>query len=179
MECVNCTACIDACDNIMEKVNLPKGLIRYDSENNISSGKSKLITTRTIAYAVVLSALWIGLGYAILTRNDTETTLLRAPGSRFIENPDGTVSNLYTFKLFNKTNHPIQPEMKLLFPKGTLKFAGIPNLNLEAAGMVEGSVFITIPKSQLSKRRTDVSLGIYANGKQLEEFKTTFIAPEE
>jgi cytochrome c oxidase accessory protein FixG len=179
MECVNCTACIDACDNIMEKVNLPKGLIRFDSENNIASGKSKRVTTRTIAYAVVLTALWVGLGYALLTRSDTETTLLRVPGSRYIENPDGTISNLYTFKLFNKTNHYIQPEMKLLFPKGSLKFAGIPSLTLDGAGMVEGSVFITIPKSELKNRRTEVTLAIYANHEKLEEFKTSFIAPEE
>ena len=35
LECVNCTACIDECDTIMEKINLPKGLIRYASEDNI------------------------------------------------------------------------------------------------------------------------------------------------
>ncbi len=179
MECVNCTACIDACDNIMDKVGLPKGLIRFDSENNIASGKSKLITTRTIAYAVVLTALWVALGYAILTRDDTETTLLRAPGSRYIENPDGTVSNLYTFKLFNKTNHSISPEMRIHWPKGTLNFAGLPNLHLAAAGMVEGSVFITIPKSEIHNRKTTIPLSIYADGQKLEEFKTTFIAPEE
>jgi len=179
MECVNCTACIDACDNIMDKVGLPKGLIRYDSENNIAAGKSKFITTRTIAYAILFAALSIGLGYAILTRSDTETTLFRAPGSRYIENPDGTISNLYTFKLFNKTNHAIQPDMRIISPKGTLKFAGIPNLSLEGASMVEGSVFITVPKSALKKRTTKVQLAVYADGKRLEEFKTTFIAPEE
>ena len=179
MECVNCTACIDACDNIMEKVNLPKGLIRFDSENNIASGKSKLITTRTIAYAVVLTALWVALGYAILTRDDTETTMLRVPGSRYIENPDGSISNLYTFKLFNKTNHAIDPEMRILFPKGSLKFAGIPSLHLDGAGMVEGSVFITIPKTEIANRRTEVKLAIYTGSEKLEEFKTTFIAPEE
>jgi hypothetical protein len=60
-----------------------------------------------------------------------------------------------------------------------LKFAGIPNLNLDGAGMVEGSVFITIPKSEIKRRRTDVKLAIYANNEKLEEFTTTFIAPEE
>ena len=86
---------------------------------------------------------------------------------------------MHAFKLFNKTNHSIQPEMKLLFPKGSLKFAGIPNLNLDGAGMVEGSVFITIPKSEIKNRRTEVTLAIYANHEKLEEFKTSFSAPEE
>ena len=79
----------------------------------------------------------------------------------------------------NKTNHPITPEMRIISPNGTLKFAGIPNLHLNAAGMVEGSVIITLPKSEITKRRTEITLGIFANGEKLEEFKTSFIAPEE
>jgi cytochrome c oxidase accessory protein FixG len=179
MECVSCTACIDACDNIMDKVGLPKGLIRYDSENNIANGVAKRITTRTVAYAAVLIALWSVLGFILITRDDTETTLLRVPGSRYVENADGSVSNLYTFKLFNKTNSVIEPEMRLESPKGALKFAGVPNLTLAGASMVEGSVFITLPKSELKGRRTELQMGIYANGQRLESFKTTFLAPEE
>jgi len=39
LECVNCTACIDECDSIMESVGLPKGLIRYASEDEIDKRK--------------------------------------------------------------------------------------------------------------------------------------------
>lgn len=39
LECVNCTACIDACDEIMDRVDLPRGLIRFESEENIEEKK--------------------------------------------------------------------------------------------------------------------------------------------
>lgn len=179
MECVNCTACIDACDSIMDKVGFDQGLIRYTSENAIVSGINKLITNRTRAYIVVLVLLWSALGYLIVSRNDTQTTLFRAPGSQYIENKDGTISNLYTFKIFNKTNRIIKPVMKLDYPQGTLVFAGEPDLTLDGAGMSEGTLFITIPKSALNTRKTKLKLSVSQGNNKLESFETTFMAPEE
>jgi cytochrome c oxidase accessory protein FixG len=179
MECVNCTACIDACDHIMDKIGFEKGLIRYTSENAIVKKTTKLITARVIGYSVVLLLLWSGLGFMVATRNDTQTTLFRAPGSQYIENKDGTISNLYTFKIFNKTNQTIKPTIHLENPAGKLLFAGSPDLTLDAAGMSEGTVFIIIPKSALNRRKTTLTLSVYQGTTKLEEFETTFMAPEE
>jgi cytochrome c oxidase accessory protein FixG len=179
MECVNCTACIDACDKIMDKIGFEKGLIRYTSENAIVSGTSKLFTTRTYGYMVVLVLLWSVLGYTVATRTHTETNLLRVPGTQYIENPDGTVSNLYTFKIFNKTNRPITPTLRLEAAGSTIRFAGKPDLSLAAAGMVEGTLFITVPKSLLSGRKNSLKLTVFEGEEKLEEFSTTFMAPEE
>jgi cytochrome c oxidase accessory protein FixG len=57
LECVNCTACIDECDTIMEKVGLPKGLIRYASEDEIVNKEKFKLTTRMKGYIVVLTIL--------------------------------------------------------------------------------------------------------------------------
>lgn len=178
MECVNCTACIDACDSIMDKVGFETGLIRYTSENAIVNKTKKLVTPRVIGYAAVLVLLWSALGFVIANRSDTQTSLLRAPGSQFIENPDQTVSNLYTFKIFNKTNHIVKPVMRLENVQGKLIFAGKPDLTLNAAGMVEGTLFITISKPELQSRKTVLKLSVWQGEQILETFETTFIAPE-
>ncbi len=178
MECVNCTACIDACDHMMDKVGFPRGLIRYASENSISEGRKKFITPRVIGYAVVLTLLWSALGFMVVTRTDTETTLFRAPGTTFIDNGDGTVSNLYTFKIFNKTNHEINPKLVLESPQGTMKFAGAPDLTLEPVGLSQGSLFVTFSKSKIGNRLTEVKFSVYDGRKKIEEFKTTFVAPQ-
>jgi cytochrome c oxidase accessory protein FixG len=179
MECVNCTACIDACDSIMDKVGFAPGLIRYTSENAIVNKTNKLITPRVIGYMVVLTLLWSGLGFMIAVRTDTQTTLFRAPGSQYIENKDGTISNLYTFKIFNKTNQIVKPAIHLDYPQGKLVFAGTPDLTLEGAGMSQGTVFITIPKAELKNRKTKLRLSVYQGKEKLEDFETTFMAPEE
>ncbi|WP_138475389.1 cytochrome c oxidase accessory protein CcoG [Dyadobacter bucti] len=179
MECVNCTACIDACDSIMDKVGFQQGLIRYTSENAIVHKTPKLITPRVIGYSVILVLLWSVLGFMVVSRSDTQTTLFRAPGSQYIENKDGTVSNLYTFKIFNKTNYIVKPTLHLDAPNGKLVFAGTPDLTLDGAGMSEGTVFIIIPKTELKTRKTKLRLSVYQGTEKLESFETTFIAPEE
>ncbi|WP_353721247.1 cytochrome c oxidase accessory protein CcoG [Dyadobacter sp. 676] len=179
MECVNCTACIDACDAIMDKIGFDRGLIRYTSEAVITRKSAGAVTPRTWGYAAVLVLLWSALGFVIATRTDTQTTLFRAPGSRYIENNDSTISNLYTFKIFNKTNRTIQPSIRLDAPRGKLLFAGSPDLTLEAAGMSEGTVFAIIPKSELKGRKTILKLSVSQGNQRLESIETTFIAPEE
>jgi len=179
MECVNCTACIDACDTMMDKVGFEPGLIRYTSENAIVNKTNKLITTRVIGYIIVLILLWSGLGIMIARRTDTQTTLFRAPGSQYIENKDGTISNLYTFKIFNKTNFVVRPTIHLEYPEGKLVFAGTPDLTMDGAGMSQGTLFITIPKSALQHRKTQIKLSVHQGNKKLESFETTFMAPEE
>ncbi len=57
LECVNCTACIDECDHIMESINLPKGLIRYASEENIEKKTPFKFTPRIKGYIAVLSIM--------------------------------------------------------------------------------------------------------------------------
>ncbi|MCF0062606.1 cytochrome c oxidase accessory protein CcoG [Dyadobacter chenwenxiniae] len=179
MECVNCTACIDACDNIMDKVGFEKGLIRYTSENAIVKKTNKLITTRVVGAMVMLVLLWSVLGFMVVSRTDTQTMLLRAPGSQYIENSDRSITNLYTFKIFNKTNQTINPTIRLEGVSGKLIFAGKPNLALDPAGMVEGTVFIVVPAEALKKRKTTLTLSVFQGNEKLEEFETTFIAPEK
>ncbi|PWJ59254.1 cytochrome c oxidase accessory protein FixG [Dyadobacter jejuensis] len=179
MECVNCTACIDACDNIMDKVGFDRGLIRYTSENAITQKNKKLITPRVIGYMVVLVLLWSVLGYTLASRADTQTTLFRAPGTQYIENNDATISNLYTFKIFNKTNHAITPTIKIDVPGARLQFAGNPDLSLPPTGMAEGTVFIIVPKEALQARKSKLALSVYEGKRKLESFETTFMAPQE
>ena len=57
MECVGCTACIDACNKMMDAVGRPQGLIRYASENGIADGKKLRYTGRMKFYTMILFIL--------------------------------------------------------------------------------------------------------------------------
>lgn len=178
MECISCTACIDACDSIMDKVGFEKGLIRYASEETIINGKSRKLSIRKITFTVMIIAICSVLGFILLNRTDTSTTLLRVPGSQYTLSEKG-VGNLYTYKIFNKTNREISPEFRLDHPDGNLNFIGTNQLLLEPSGMLEGSVLISIPLSELGKRKTIIKLSVHDKGVFLEDFTTTFIAPEQ
>jgi len=177
MECVNCTACIDACDDVMVKIGKPKGLIRYASINSITNGVLKLITPRVIGYTFVLLAVVGVLGFALITRSDVETTVLKVPGTLYQREP-GVITNLYNVEFVNKTFNEMNLEIKIESPS----FAQIYHVDgkeivIPAEGMVKGIYFIKIPEENVLNARTIVTLGIYQNGEQIETVSAKFIGP--
>src|SRR5690606_3111420 len=103
LECINCTACMDACDEIMEAVNLPKGLIRYASEENIEKKAKFEFTPRLKGYTAVLVILIGVLVGLLFVRSDVEATVLRIPGQLPEQLDNNVISNVFTYKLINKT----------------------------------------------------------------------------
>ncbi len=56
-ECIACAACIDACDSVMDKMEYPRGLIRYTTENALDHRPSRVLRPRVLMYAGLLSVL--------------------------------------------------------------------------------------------------------------------------
>lgn len=179
MECINCTACIDACDSIMEKVGFDTGLIRYTSEETIAKGKTtSKLPKRTILYGII-GLVIVGVWSAVLlNRTATKTSLLRVPGSQYTVTEAG-VRNIYTYKIFNKTNKEVDATITLDSPKGNLELIGAQKLVIPPAGMLEGSMMITIPEDQLEQRKTAIKLLVHEKTTLLESFETTFMAPQK
>jgi cytochrome c oxidase accessory protein FixG len=177
LECVNCTACIDACDGVMDKVGRPRGLIRYASLNNIERGQRLRLTPRMMVYAGVLCVLTAVLAVLILTRSNVEATLLRAPGALFQELPGGMVENLYTIQLVNKTSRPVPVQVKLESPEGKLSVMGDPNPVVAKEALDETSILIELPEKILVDGKQKLVVGIYSEGKLLQTIKTTFVGP--
>ncbi|MFZ1559123.1 MAG: 4Fe-4S dicluster domain-containing protein, partial [Saprospiraceae bacterium] len=178
LECVNCTACMDACDEVMEKVNRPKGLIRIDSIEGITKKGNKLINPRSIAYTGVLLGLIILEVVLFSLRSDVEVLLLRTGGLLSQENADGTISNLYNYQMINKTNDTYQMEFKMLEPaSGTFEIVGGKSPTVEKNNKAEGALFIKIPKGQLEGGKNKIVVGVYSEGKLVTKVKTTFFGP--
>lgn len=177
LECVNCTACIDACDDIMEKVNKPKGLIRYASENAISTGRTKGFTWRTKAYSVVLLILLVILTFLIASRENIESTVLRAPGLLFQKVDSTQYSNLYMLKTINKTYNPVKVKLVVVEPSGaTLKMVGDSTL-IKPESKYDGQFFLYVPNAQMTGHKTKVVIDVYNEGRKIERLKTSFLGP--
>ncbi|HEY9048857.1 MAG TPA: cytochrome c oxidase accessory protein CcoG [Ohtaekwangia sp.] len=178
LECVNCTACIDACDDVMLKIGKPKGLIRFASYNSIQNRIRKIITPRVIAYSVVLVALVGILTFVLATRSDVETTILKVSGTLYQRTDDGYISNLYNVEFVNKTFHEISLVAKVESPEGAIlqRVDGKP-IVVPAEGIFKGVFFIKIPRQALRGARTVVRIGIYQDGELIERVKAKFIGP--
>ena len=177
LECVNCTACMDACDEVMRKIDRPEGLIRLDSESNVESKQQKILTPRVYAYSAILLALLVLQSFLFMNRSDTEVSLLRTPGILFQETDDGYISNLYNYQIVNKTNRALTDiDFKLLSEGGRVKLVGKPQ-NVAKLKISKGSLFIEMEKDRLKSRKNKVKIEVFIDGKSIDILKTNFLGP--
>ena len=180
LECINCTACIDECNDVMTHIHQPKGLIRYASQEEIASGKVKRITTRSAAYTVILFVLVGVLSYLLITRKDVDATVLRTPGMLHQIQNDGKISNMYNFEVVNKTFTTQHIDLKITSPAGAdLKMVDRDGISFELGedGLIKGSFFIILPQSEIKTNNTEAQVDIYSNGKLMNTITTNFVAP--
>ncbi len=177
LECINCTACIDACDEMMDAVGMEKGLIRFASESGIKNKVKLSFTTRMKAYSAVLLLL-IGVeSFLLLSRSDFDATVIRAKGMLYQEQPQDKVSNLFTVKLVNKTRDELPVNLKIEnFPGASIEVIG-KDLIVKKESMTQGSFFIFLDKRAIHKRKTELKIGIYSNGRLVKTVKTSFFGP--
>lgn len=176
LECINCTACIDACNAVMDRVKKPRGLIRYDSELGIETGKHSIFNARSIAYSAVLFLLLLFVGFLFMQRGDFESTILRARGSLFQNYGTDSLSNIYNFNLVNKSTGPLKIDYILESQPGRIKHIQ-ENVAIEVGDIGKGTFLIIIPKDQLSSSNTPIAIGLYLDGKKVDTYSSTFVGP--
>jgi cytochrome c oxidase accessory protein FixG len=110
LECIACGLCVDACNNVMDKMGRPRGLIRYDSQNNFDaekqgkSGMVHILRPRTFYYACIIAIVMGVMTYGWMTRSSLELHVLQTRNPLFVQLSNGDIRNSYTLKILNKTH---------------------------------------------------------------------------
>jgi len=155
LECIQCALCIDACDEIMDKVERPRGLIAYDTEHNlVAAGREavpiKLARPRTILYAAAIAVVGAIMLTALAIRSDLDVSVLRDRNPLYVKLSDGGVRNGYTVKLLNKLYGPRALSLGL---------DGLPGAKLSVVGLEhEANPVVTVPPDELKSVRLYVTL---------------------
>ena len=132
LECIHCALCIDACDDIMKKVDRPTGLIAYDTDVAVAARacgekpRYRLIRTRTVLYAILIAAISTLILWGYTSKSTYEFSVLKDRSPPFIRLSDGRVRNGYTLKLVNKSTEQRQV---------VLSVEGLTELDFEIIGM--------------------------------------------
>jgi cytochrome c oxidase accessory protein FixG len=176
MECTNCTACIDACDMVMEKTHRPLRLIGFKSEDEIKLKKPFRISRKVYGYSAVLLVLMTLLSFLMIDRSDVKTTILRASGTLYQMRDGNMVSNLYNAELVNKTSKALKFE---IIPEDkSMKIQYIQKENeLAYGGRVKLTFFVLMPLDDIKKFKSEIKFKLMSEGKVIDKFNTTFIAP--
>lgn len=178
LECVNCTACIDACDAMMEHVNLPTGLIRYTSEKEIAEKQPFKFTTRMKGYTAILILLMVIFSIMLVIRSSVEANLTRLPGQLYQHTAEGKLSNVFTYKIVNKTNDSIDNiSFRLLNAQGEIREVTGKQFSISANQLMEGTLFIEMKTVDLTGEKTKLKVGVFSGNKQIETTETIFMGP--
>ncbi len=178
LECVNCTACIDACDEVMEKVGLPKGLIRYASENEIERKSSFQFTGRMKGFTVILIFLMGFLGYLLYNRGEMEAKFIKPAGSTFFVR-DGKITNTYNYTFLNKTNDKKIVTVKVIEPShGEITYSASSKIQVDRDKISKGTINISFPESEMKLSKQNITIGVYdMKGNLIDSYQTYFEGP--
>jgi cytochrome c oxidase accessory protein FixG len=175
LECIGCTACIDACDEVMDKVHKPKGLIRYDSLNGVNTGTKLKFTKRIAAYSSVLVLIIGILFFMLVNRRNWESTLLRTPGMTYqFDEKTRMVSNLYQLRILNKSMQTQRYGVSVVAPL-QLVWVGEAIQQVPAGQMAKGEFFI---RARAGACKQGEKIHVLINNGE-ENLKTSFIQPDE
>ena len=177
MDCVGCTACIDACDEVMDKIGFEKGLIRYASEKQISANQPFRFTVKMKAYSAILVALLFSMSFMILTRNEVDTHITRVKGQLFQEVDESTLSNLFEAKVINKSTATFPVELKVENMNATIKLIGVTSFELKPEAINDFTFFVEVPRKEILKRNNPITIGIYRDGERIQTIKSRFLGP--
>ena len=111
-ECIGCAACIDACDGIMDKMNYPRGLIRYATQNGLKEHFTRaqmwrrVLRPRVLIYTVILVLIVAAVGASIWMRTPFRVDVIRDRASLARIVDEGQIENVYRLQVMNAGEQP-------------------------------------------------------------------------
>ena len=179
MECIHCTQCADACDDIMVKVGKPKGLIRYTSQDALAGKPPKRLRVRTVLYPIAFSLFFGGFLVALATRSAADVTLLGPVGAPFTRDPDGSVVNQVRLRIANRGGEARRYTIEYLDEDGARMIAPENPLPVAARGFRTTSFFIVQPEGRFDEGERHVRFRVSDGAGYSREFGWRLLGPED
>ena len=178
LECIHCSACIDACDEVMDKAGLPRGLIRYTSENEIITQQQAKLSTKKKSLVFTLIALQTFLGFLLYNQTDIEAKFVKQSGSTFFVR-DGRITNTYNYTFLNKSDAKKIVTIKILKPKnGEILSSGSSKISVDRGKIIKGTINISFPKKDIHFFKQNISIGVFdLDGNLIDSYETYFEGP--
>ncbi|MCB4360829.1 cytochrome c oxidase accessory protein CcoG [Quatrionicoccus australiensis] len=113
-ECIGCGACIDACEPVMDKLGLPRGLIRYTTENALAKHLNRkevighVLRPRVLLYSAILAGITLAAIWSLAVRIPLKVDVIRDRSVLAREADDGRIENIYNLKIMNTTEEPMR-----------------------------------------------------------------------
>ncbi len=177
-ECINCGLCVDACDSVMDKMDYPRGLIRYTSEDALATGSTHVIRLRLFAYLAVLLVMVGAFFYSISNRQPVSVDVIRDRGARMYRISNNQVQNVYTVKINNMDRQAHTYKIQVQ-GEHDYKVKGYRAMELDEGEIFTMPVRISVPRQQLSKAKNLIQITVISktDASISASQETSFIGP--
>ncbi len=181
--CLTCALCIDACDEVMEKVGRPKGLIRYASLDELEGKERRpmLKRGRVWVYASILLLAVSGIVYGLTSLDAIELKVLHERAPLYVVLKDGAIQNRYTLKILNKTTTDIPVRVRVSGPEGLELIGADKDISARKGFVSQANVFVRIDRDRLAAEQSPITFtleGTRNTGELLRtERESVFIGP--
>jgi cytochrome c oxidase accessory protein FixG len=160
-QCIGCALCIDACNSVMDKMQYPRGLIRYTSEHELEGGTTHWLRPRIVGYAAVMTVMVGVFIYTLASRVPVELGVFRDRNQLYSTTTQGAIDNIYRLHVANKDQ---QRHQYVLTVSGIedLTIIGDTDLSLDAGEVRELSLRLRLPSGALDRPSTPIEFEVHA-----------------
>ncbi len=177
MECINCTQCIDACDEIMTRLERPTGLIRYSSQDGIDGKSLSKWRPRLVIYPLALTLMISAFLYVLTQRLNFDATMLRNIGSPFTLADGGEVRNSMKLKLVNRADRPLQLDLRLVGDERVRLESSVRTITLAPDQTIVQPLLVLAPRDSFENGRRDVKLIVAEDGGKERSLSWRLLGP--
>ncbi len=187
LECIGCGLCVDACNDVMDRIGRPRELITLDTERNQQlriqglPPTTRILRPRTLIYAAILLLIGIGVLIGLTARSSVDINVLHDRNPLFVTLSDGSIRNGYTIKILNKSHAERQYALEVGgVPGATLSVLGEEGLVLPAKPDTVATyrVYVTAPRTALGEKAEDLTFELTDRSSGAEaKHKSVFRGP--
>ena len=160
-ECIGCALCVDACNSVMDKMNYPRGLIRYTSERELQGGRTHWLRPRIVGYVVVLAIMVGVFCYTMFTRVPLELTAIRDRNQLYVTTDTGAIDNIYTLQLVNMGREMHEFELGISGIEGAT-LIGETLHTVDGGEVRDITVRVRVPPDLLTSPNTELTFAVVA-----------------
>lgn len=164
--CITCALCIDACDAVMDKINKPRGLVRYASLDEIEGLPFQAMhkRPRVWVYVAILTLALAGIGYGLMALDKVGLKVLHERQPLFVQLSDGHIQNKYTLKVLNKMMIPAKVKVTASGLSGIELVGAEEPIDVVASGVTPWTVFVKIPAAELKEETQPILFTVETTG---------------
>lgn len=180
-QCIACAACIDVCDDVMEKMDYDKGLIRYTTLNEVKGNGLHIFRPRVFVYSAILIGLVITMLWSLATRIPVSVDITRDRNILYREASNGKLENVFKLRIMNQDNKPHTFVVTLEGLPGASLDRDEKETRVESGEIIDTLVRVQVSDEHIKARSTKITLRVTATDdeKMTDDEDARFLAPAD